>query len=85
MLTYENDFHKIELLQKKRGVYELKIGMIGLGKMGLNLAQNILRGGFEVVGFDPNADVLEKAKEVGVEVAQSLEELVEKMSGQRVI
>ena len=31
----------------------MQIAMIGLGRMGANMAQRLLRGGHEVVGFDP--------------------------------
>ena len=34
----------------------MELGMIGLGRMGANMAQRLLRGGHRVVGFDPNAD-----------------------------
>lgn len=30
----------------------MKLGLIGLGKMGIHLAQNMLRHDNEVVGFD---------------------------------
>ena len=33
----------------------MKLGMIGLGRMGGNMAQRLLRGGHQVVGFDPDA------------------------------
>jgi len=36
----------------------MEIGMVGLGKMGLNMARRLVRGGHRVVGFDPNADVV---------------------------
>ena len=34
----------------------MKLGMIGLGRMGGNMSQRLLRGGHAVVGFDPNSD-----------------------------
>jgi predicted dehydrogenase len=34
----------------------LQIGMVGLGRMGANMARRLARGGAEVVGFDSNAD-----------------------------
>ena len=37
----------------------MKLGMIGLGRMGGNMATRLIRGGHSVVGFDPNADALE--------------------------
>ncbi len=34
----------------------MKVGMIGLGKMGGNMASRLSRAGHEVVGFDPHSD-----------------------------
>ena len=34
----------------------MQIAMIGLGRMGANMAQRLLRGGHRVVGFDPAVD-----------------------------
>jgi len=34
----------------------MKVGMIGLGKMGGNMATRLSRAGHEVVGFDPHSD-----------------------------
>jgi 6-phosphogluconate dehydrogenase len=34
----------------------MELGMIGLGRMGANMAQRLIRGGHHVVGFDPRAD-----------------------------
>ena len=33
----------------------MQIAMIGLGRMGANMAQRLLRGGHKVVGYDPAA------------------------------
>ncbi len=43
----------------------MQIGMIGLGKMGLNLVKNIIRNGNEVVAFDLNPDNVKLAQELG--------------------
>src|SRR5271166_788200 len=34
----------------------MQIGMVGLGRMGGNMARRLARGGVEPVGFDPNPD-----------------------------
>ena len=34
----------------------MELGMVGLGRMGANMARRLLRGGHQVVGFDPNAE-----------------------------
>ena len=33
----------------------MQIAMIGLGRMGANMAQRLLRGGHTVIGYDPAA------------------------------
>ncbi|HTC80750.1 MAG TPA: NAD(P)-binding domain-containing protein, partial [Acidimicrobiia bacterium] len=35
----------------------MKIGMVGLGRMGGNMAERLRRSGHEVVGFDRNPDI----------------------------
>ena len=54
----------------------MKIGMVGLGKMGGNMATRIGDAGHEVIGFDPHSD----ASQVG-----SLAELVERLDAPRVV
>jgi len=34
----------------------MRISMIGLGRMGANIALRLMRGGHEVIGFDLNQD-----------------------------
>ena len=57
----------------------MRVGMIGLGKMGLNLTKNMIRNGIEVVGFDLAKDNVAEAKEAGATPASTLEELVSKL------
>jgi 6-phosphogluconate dehydrogenase len=54
----------------------MKIGMIGLGKMGANMAQRLLRGGHEVVGFDPKAEARKALEDSGGAAADSLTSLI---------
>jgi 6-phosphogluconate dehydrogenase len=54
----------------------MKIGMVGLGKMGANMAERIRGAGHEVVGFDAYSD----ASQVG-----SLKELVATLDAPRVV
>ena len=34
----------------------MELGMIGLGRMGANMAERLVRGGHRAVGFDPGAE-----------------------------
>jgi 6-phosphogluconate dehydrogenase len=47
----------------------MEIGMIGLGRMGANMAQRLVSGRHRVVGFDPNQEVRKSFKGKGVESA----------------
>lgn len=40
----------------------MKIGLIGLGKMGFNLGKNLIDHKHEVVAFDVNANAVEEIK-----------------------
>lgn len=63
----------------------MKLGMIGLGRMGANMAQRLMRGGHSVVGFDPIAEARNLLKEKGAETASSLAKLVEKLPTPRIL
>jgi 6-phosphogluconate dehydrogenase len=53
----------------------MKLAMIGLGRMGANMAERLVRGGHEVVGFDPSDDARKLAEQTGVSSFSSLESL----------
>jgi 6-phosphogluconate dehydrogenase len=63
----------------------MELAMIGLGKMGLNMATRLARGGHRVVGHARTAESVEAAVKLGAEGAQSLEEAVGKLSAPRII
>ena len=44
----------------------MDIGMIGLGRMGANMAERLIRDGHRVVGFDPSEEARDRAEEKGV-------------------
>jgi len=63
----------------------MQIAMIGLGRMGANMAQRLLLGGHEVVGFDPAADARTALEQKGAATAPSLEQMVAKLKAPRVV
>ncbi len=64
----------------------MKIAMIGLGKMGGNMARRLCRGGIEVVGFNRSPAIVEQlAAEEGVIPAVSLADAVSKLPSPRVV
>ena len=54
----------------------MEIGMIGLGRMGGNMAQRLVRGGHRVVGFARDAGTLSALEEKGIVPATTHEALV---------
>ncbi|HEY0232597.1 MAG TPA: decarboxylating 6-phosphogluconate dehydrogenase [Dokdonella sp.] len=63
----------------------MELGMIGLGRMGANMAERLLRGGHRVIGFDPNADARAHLEAKGAASAASLEALVARLPAPRTL
>ncbi|HET7162438.1 MAG TPA: NAD(P)-binding domain-containing protein, partial [Rhodanobacteraceae bacterium] len=51
--------------------------MIGLGKMGNFMSQRLMKGGHDVIGFDPNEKAREALADAGGKAVDSLDKLVE--------
>ncbi len=58
----------------------MELAIIGLGKMGLNMATRLVRGGHRVVGYARTKETVESAIQLGAEGAYSLEEAVGKLT-----
>ncbi len=63
----------------------MQIAMIGLGRMGANMAQRLHLGGHDVVGFDPMEAARKSIEGKGAQSAASLESLVAKLKVPRVL
>jgi 6-phosphogluconate dehydrogenase len=63
----------------------MQLAMIGLGKMGGNMTERLLRGGHSVVVYDRGADVVQKYAKLGGAPAKSLADVVKQLSAPRVI
>ena len=63
----------------------MELGMIGLGKMGANMAERLLQGGHKVTGFDPSADARKALEAQGGASADSLQALVKALPAPRVL
>jgi 6-phosphogluconate dehydrogenase len=61
----------------------MRIGMIGLGKMGANMTERLLKGGHDVVAYDLSAQALQQAAGKGAETATTLAELAQKLTPPR--
>lgn len=55
-----------------------KVGLIGLGDMGIGMAKNIVKNGFELTGFDLREERRQMLAELGGKPAASCREVAEK-------
>ena len=63
----------------------MKIGFVGLGKMGGNMVQRLLNGGHEIVAYARTSESVKKVEAKGALGAKSLEDLVKKLHAPRVV
>jgi len=63
----------------------MQLGMIGLGRMGANLATRLVRAGHEVTGFDPQPDARQALAQGGGQAVDSLEALVAALETPRAV
>jgi len=63
----------------------MKLGMIGLGKMGANMSRRLLSDDHEVVAYDLNAAVVQDLKDDGAKGATELDRLVSMLHPPRVL
>jgi len=62
----------------------MKLGMIGLGKMGANMSRRLMQDGHEVVGFDLDESAVQEVEEDGATGATALDDLVDQLDPPRV-
>ncbi|MBT5186504.1 MAG: decarboxylating 6-phosphogluconate dehydrogenase [Kordiimonadaceae bacterium] len=63
----------------------MKIGYIGLGKMGMGMVKLLLEKGHEVVATDPDETARNEAARAGAQTVASLEEFKDKLEGEKFI
>jgi len=63
----------------------MRIGMIGLGRMGGNMVERLLRGGHEVVAYTRDQTKVAKAVEKGALGAKSVEDLVDQLPSPKIV
>src|SRR5487761_1050876 len=66
------------------GSNKMRLGMVGLGKMGANMALRLMRGGHEVVGSDLSADNVKHLAGEGAIASTSLDDFVSKLGKPRI-
>jgi 6-phosphogluconate dehydrogenase len=63
----------------------MQVGMVGLGRMGANMAARLVRGGHDVVAYDLDAAAVAAAAEQGAQPATSLADLAQRLAPPRVM
>ncbi|MES2290213.1 MAG: decarboxylating 6-phosphogluconate dehydrogenase [Pseudomonadota bacterium] len=62
----------------------MRLAVIGLGRMGGNIARRLMQGGHEIVAFDRNTAAVDELAADGAIAAASLEDTITKFDGQRI-
>jgi len=63
----------------------MELGIVGLGRMGANMARRLMRDGHRIVAYDVNADAVSALAGEGADGAASLQELAAKLSAPRAV
>jgi|SRR5579862_2934182 len=63
----------------------MRIGMIGLGRMGANMVRRLLKSGHQCVAYDRSAQAVQGATAHGAQAARSLTELVRALERPRAV
>jgi 6-phosphogluconate dehydrogenase len=63
----------------------MELGMVGLGRMGANMVERLVRGGHRLVGYDREATAVARVVSAGAEGADSLASLAGKLARPRAI
>jgi 6-phosphogluconate dehydrogenase len=63
----------------------MKLGIVGLGRMGANMAARLLQAGHEIVAFDRHPEKVQAVVGQGAIGASSLEELAQKLAPPRAL
>ena len=63
----------------------MQLGLIGLGKMGGNMAERLRLAGHEVIGFDFNAEAVARLTAAGNVGVSTLDDMAKKFTGRKAI
>ncbi|MEJ2239771.1 MAG: decarboxylating 6-phosphogluconate dehydrogenase [Gemmatimonadales bacterium] len=63
----------------------MELGMIGLGRMGANMTERLLKGDHRVVAYDRDSAAIERVVDKGALGAESIQSLVEQLASPRAI
>lgn len=63
----------------------MEIGIIGLGKMGMNIALNLKRNDCHVIGYDVNDNMMSIARQNKLNTVTSIEDMINALTSPRII
>jgi 6-phosphogluconate dehydrogenase len=63
----------------------MELGMIGLGRMGANMAERLVRSGHWVISYDRSAEAIQRVVDKGAAGAHSLADLIKQLTAPRTI
>jgi 6-phosphogluconate dehydrogenase len=63
----------------------MELGMIGLGRMGANMTERLVRGGHRVISYDRSPEAIQRVVDIGGVGAHSLSDFVKQLAPPRAI
>lgn len=63
----------------------MKLGIVGLGKMGMGITERLVKNGHTVIGYDLLPELVQQAVSRGAGGAESLQDLVAKLDTPRIV
>jgi 6-phosphogluconate dehydrogenase len=63
----------------------MKLGYIGLGKMGFNMVERLLEKGHQVVAYDRNVDAVKEIRNKGAQAGDTLPSVVKALTSPRLV
>jgi len=63
----------------------MKIGFIGLGKMGLNMVHRLLKDNHKIVVFNRSKEQVKAAEKLGAIASKTIKDLIDKLEGRKII
>jgi 6-phosphogluconate dehydrogenase len=84
-----SELHKVPLSLSlginEHGEVSMELGIIGLGRMGTNMARRVMRAGHRCVGYDMHQEAVRTIAQEGAAGAQSLADFVAKLTPPRAV
>ncbi|MBO05301.1 MAG: hypothetical protein CL731_09870, partial [Chloroflexi bacterium] len=63
----------------------MKLGMVGLGRMGGNMTERLLKDGHDVVVYDPDSSAVAEVSSKGATAATSLSDILDQLEAPRTV